>query len=292
MPDKEPRLASVMLGLLRRNAGLRLFLERRIVPKLQEPRFVLIENASYMGRGGLLTRTLHEAGLVVAEAQHGLISRQHYVYNYSPACLNDLQHPSRLYLPDILFTFGDYWSEQAQMPVEKISIGSPHLTRVVHNLRSVQVIADQILVLSGDARALELTQELARAFPQRRIVFKLHPIESHLTASYSAQLPFQNVTVADFANVYELIAASAIIIGHSSTALIEAVAFPGKRIFYHDAEFIPPDVGDQFTEAADLIALIENPSRGFPSARAEKFWTFDYEERLAQFARLRLSARA
>ena len=292
MPQNEAGLELSMRAHLTRYQALRTFMTRWIIPKMRKPYFAVIENASYLGREGLLTKILHEAGFQIAEVQHGLISPKHYVYNLPPSCLQATEHPSHIYMPDIFFTFGDYWSAFAQIPAEKISIGSPHLARMFRSLPTIPVNVGQILVLSGDVRALELTRELAQAFPHCSIVFKLHPAESHLFDSYSAQLQFSNVRVVGFANVYELIAASEVIVGHSTTTLIEAVAFSNKRIFYHDSEFIPPDVGDQFVEAADLIEMIKNPSRGIPRSDAAKFWTFDVEERLARFAAERLHIQA
>lgn len=283
-------LAAVITRALTRQNNLRRFFERILLPRVKSARFAFREDASYMGESGLLTRLLHEYGFLVAEPQHGLLSAFHPAYHLPSSVLSNLEHPARAYLPDIFLTYGEYWSQQAHVPAAKFVIGSAQLAAMLAGAEKRIPIENQILVISGDNRALALGKALAEALPAHQIVFKLHPLEFAKQEQFQMELNYLNVRVVARTNVYELIAESPVIVGHSSTVLVEAVAFAGKRVFYYEPAFIPAEVGTRFWDAENLVDLILDPSCGHPQAQPSDFWELDVEARAAAFARTYLRA--
>lgn len=256
-----------------------------IVPKLRHTSLVWVDNACYLNRQGLVTRALHEQGLRVAEVQHGIIYPQHYAYNYPVSCLQESQHPCRLYLPDLFLTYGDYWKGQNRIPSEQYTVGHVQLSRTVRALKQLKGVDGQILVISGDARTLELTHALAKHFPQRKIILKLHPGETSLYASYTNEMSYPNVAIVLHDDVYRLVAESEIVIGYNSTVLIEAAAFPNKRIFFYEKNIIPPTVGSRFSSIPDAIEQISDLTSGYGQATPDTFWALNYEDRLKAFSK-------
>lgn len=285
-PEHLPRLIGFLERFVREYRVIRPVLEKYIAPKLAQ-KFALVTCAAYMGREALVTATLHDLGFHVAEAQHGLINPLHLAYNLPEAYQHNPLHPSRRYLPDTLLTYGDHWSGVTQMPSAKVAVGYPHLSKIVE--RSMKTAASSepsILVLSQPTvtdRAADLACKLAAAFPKQQIIFKLHPQESHLTDRLPQLQALSNVTIIGRADVYELIARSQSIVGFSTTVLVEAVAFPGKRIFFNEPDEIPAEAGEPFADAEDLIGMLEQPDRGFPRCDPGFFWAVDWQARMDHF---------
>jgi hypothetical protein len=138
--------------------------------------------------------------------------------------------------------------------------------------------------------SVALAEQVAKAFPERQIVFKLHPLDPYTEEAYGTLQALPNVKVVTRADVYQLVAESEIILSYySTTVLIEAVAFPGKRIFYHEVGILPAEIGDHFESADDLIDLIRDPARGFPRCQPDQFWASDWQERLNKFLEAHVS---
>ncbi|GEM_PF-2645880 len=268
---------------------------RRIIARTLTPRIALsphkkrvawIENACYLEQSGLLTSLLHEYGFIVFEAQHGLLSPFHAAYHVPIDVIDNAEHPARVYYPDVFLTFGDYWSQQARIPSEKFTIGSPQISRMLNRLDSAKTTKHkQVLVISGDTRAVNLAKVLAQALPDHRFIFKLHPLEFARQDEMTALLNYPNMRVLGKTDIYSLIAESEIIIGHNSTALVEAAAFANKRIFFYEPAFIPAEVGTRFEDAETLVRLILDSSTGHPSAQPNDFWELHIQERLEAFGR-------
>lgn len=287
----KPSLINEITNQLVRLPALRRFVTRHILCRIGNPPTAFIENATYMGRPGILTALLHDAGYTIFEAQHGLISDYHMAYTWPERVIKDPQHPARRYVPDVYLTFGEFWSQRARIPADTLSVGSARLAKNIDVLdRTMTSIEGQILVISGDNRALALTQALAKAFPERPITFKLHPIELYRLGEFQVALNFPNVRVVGHGDTYALIAQSEVIVGHSSTVLVESVAFPDKRIFYFEPAFIPAEVGDRFTSAEELINLIKDSTKGQPSVASSEFWELNLNEGIERFRMRYLSS--
>ena len=61
--------------------------------------------------------------------QHGAILQSHLGYHADDFIVNHDEYAT--YLPDILYSFGDYWKQYIDWKYEIISVGSPHLNRYI-----------------------------------------------------------------------------------------------------------------------------------------------------------------
>jgi hypothetical protein len=289
-PHLQTRLASSMQRLAGLYRTLRPILTKHIAPRLKHP-LVIMEDSHYMGRNALVTKTFHDLGFHIAEPQHGMINSIHYAYQYPLSCFQP-EHPCRTYLPDTLLTYGNYWSNVVNTPAEKIVVGLPYLTKTAQRLTS-KGQGKQILVLSSwviSEATSALGARLAEAFPDWTLVFKLHPLENSDDPAYTPLQEFTNIQVVTRADVYQLVAESDVIIClYSTTVLIEATIFPGKRIFFQELGTLPPDIGEHFSDTDELINLIKDPGRGLSRCQPDDFWASDWQHNLSQFLDRHLS---
>jgi hypothetical protein len=292
-PALRARLAQLMQRFTQEHRIVRGLIARCIASRLKNA-FAIVEDASYVGQNAIVTKTLHDMSFTVAEPQHGVIHPLHYAYQLPPSCL-DAAHPCRVYLPDNLLTYGQYWSDIVNIPGGKTVIGLPYLSKIAQNVAPKQEAhSGQILILSSSVvvqPTVTLAQQLAKAFPERTILFKLHPLDSYTAEDYHALRTLPNIKVVTRADVYQLIAESEVVLSYySTTVLVEAVVFPGKRVFFHEVGLLPPDIGEHFDAADDLIALIRDPTRGFPRCQPDQFWASNWQERLSKFLKEHLTS--
>jgi len=197
-------------------------------------KYFFVEDSSYLGQKASINFLLHKHGFKIIECQHGLVASDHDAYNYSADVLTNLNHPARYYLPDIFLTFGEYWNSIINIPSIKITMGMKYL----NDFRETEMILENkpgsILIISSgpiSKKTLQIAKTLAVSFKNHTIYYKLHPAEIHLKEFYQELSEFQNITVFDRENPYNLIAKSNIIVGIESTLIMEALAFKGKEFF-------------------------------------------------------------
>ncbi len=279
-------LVNMITRYVKEFSAVQLILDRYIVPKLK-CRTVLVEGACFLGHKALLTKSLHNLGCDVFELQHGTISHETYAYRISDAYNNNPNHPSHAYYPDYLLMYGEYWTQIAKVPSQKIVVGSPQLSMGVERAKiNVATVNGQILVLSQPtirSKVLEVINQLAQSFPGRHLILKLHPLEFGLENEISHSVNFSNVEIVGQADVHQLIAASEVVVGYSTTVLVEAVAFSGKRIFFGETGIFSASIGDFFSDAEVLVKLINDPTKGLPQISSEMFWASDWQRRLREF---------
>jgi hypothetical protein len=292
IPAQQSYLAALMTRYVKMYHDLKPVFARFIAPRVQH-RLALVEDAAYLGQEAVKTKILHDLGFHVAEPQHGIIMAWHCSYNFPPEILENPSHPAQAYLPDTFLMHGAYWATFVHMPGAKVIIGYPHLSKTVEQVSShISAVASSILVLSQPNitdKAVQLTQDLARAFPESAITIKMHPNELQSASRFAPLGVLPNVQVIGHMDVYKLVAANEIIVGFSTTVLVEACAFPGKRIFFNEFDIVPNSVGDCFTDSESLIDLIRDPVRGFPRCQPDQFWASDWQERLNKFLEVHLT---
>jgi hypothetical protein len=285
-PTLAPTLRRALVKYLGYHRTLTPLLVKRILPRLSG-RLAFVNTAAYLGRMAVLTRALHEHGFTVVEAQHGIIYLAHPAYNYPLVCHRP-DHPAQTYLPDKFLTFGPFWNDNIRLPAEPVMIGYPRLMEMVERLqRSIQPDSKQILIASGSNitnKMVDIALHLARVFPDHRIIFKLHPGEISFAAERCQPLQgVANIEIVGIANIHELIARSAMVIGEATTVLFETLAFAAKRIFILHNDFMPEGVGDSFSTPEELAALIRDPQAGHPRRPPSDFWADDPPGRIQRF---------
>lgn len=164
-------------------------------------------------------------GIPVVELQHGVIHPGHLGYSY-PA--STTKHA----FPDYLFTFGDFWTKQANFPLDSssiIPIGYPYLERELAASETADD-GDGVLFISQGTIGEELSKlaiKLAEKNPELEIIYKLHPGEYRNWKETYPWLTGESITVVDSDRppLYEMFRSCGVQVGVGSTALYEGVAF-------------------------------------------------------------------
>ena len=195
------------------------FVLKRIRPK------VIVLLTSY-GKEDLIepAKSLH---IPVIELQHGVINRYHPGYSFPKK-----KHQKTTF-PDLLFTFGDYWSESVEYPIDDkdvVSVGYPYLDeeRIMYSKLKKK---KQILVISQWTIGEDISKFTAELSKVKDlgydIIYKLHPSEYTDWQTKYPWLVGTGVKVIHDSkkSLYKLFAESEIQIGVYSTAVFEGLAF-------------------------------------------------------------------
>ena len=228
-------------------------------------------------------------GMVTAEYQHGAVSSGHDAYNFAPAILNNDNY--RQILPDFFLTYGSWWGEQINAPVEKLAIGNPHRAETLGGSSSDSSRGRRILVL-GDgietALYLELCERLAVTLGSRReVVFRPHPLErDSVLANHSGGFAGK-VNVDAHEDLYESFREAAAVVSEVSTGLFEAIGLV-PRIYIWDTPkarySYPVHPFHRFSDADELAHLILEKSAGRVSpADMESIWAPNWRRNYLAF---------
>lgn len=222
-PATIARLEAGMLAVSQRLAAY-----ARIYGRLLDrigPRSVIMANASYMNRTPLLP-LLRQRNIPVYEPQHGWIGPSHASYNFGAA----FSEPElKAYLPDVLLTFGDFWSDAIHHPSAKVAIGKASLEKAVTRAQEGLTTRDRILLVSSVYRTDELIG-FARLVRQRlprelTVVIRPHPSERPSSeTSFAEAIRHDGIELDDETDLYRSLARSRAVVGYSSTVLFEALA--------------------------------------------------------------------
>ena len=187
----------------------------------------------------ICNKVFHEYGIPVIEVQHGQIGSGHVAYNLT-------SNSTKMYLPDIVATFGQYWIDECGYPLKEkrmVPVGSIPLE---HDVMKFSKTRDNehhvILVISQgqDGGTLsKLTCDLVKILDLSRykIVYKLHPSEFKSWQSIHPDLVEIQDQISIASNECELgyyINESTAVVGISSTVLFEAIAYQ-KNVFIVNA---------------------------------------------------------
>lgn len=226
-------------------------------------RLLLQEDSCYGGAGISFMHGARLNGIIVAEYQHGAISKGHDAYNVAKALVDsDL---FKTVLPDYLLTYGNWWSNQANIPVKKIAIGNPHLTEAISYTDSCKSKKNQVLIL-GDGIETEKYINLASAIYNivkdrgMIVVFRPHPFEREKMKS----VIFPNgVQLDSHSDIYASLGESRIVISEMSTGLFEAVGLVDKVLLWETdkSRFAFPDIPfASFKTLDELKSILNNTS--------------------------------
>jgi hypothetical protein len=221
-----------------------------------------------------------ECGVESLEFQHGIIDRGHIAYNY-PAAIADQK---RVYCPDVLLTFSDFWCQDTHYPVGRIvPIGNTILADVETTDKTFDPKNLVMGFISADVfgqSLAELALEYIRLHPQDHIFFKLHPNQfSRRKEYYKLFHDYPNIKVVTNEQPTERMVASCdAIVLIQSTIAYEALqagipVFIYKRMTYyrHDHIFNSPNV--RLIDDARQIVLTGKPPQ--PGPRDVFFDDFD-----------------
>lgn len=190
------------------------------------------------------------------EIQHGTISPFHIGYSYPG-------NSTKQAFPDYLLTFGRFWEETVNLPIDKSRIftfGYPYLdeqlatTAKIAKKKQLVLLSQSSLGNSLVAFALKLLNHLPSDW---ECIYKLHPGEVHDWQNEYPELAASGIQVItrEPPSLYELLAESQIQVGVYSTAIFEGLAL-GCRTYLVNLpghEHMQPLIDE------NICTLINNP---------------------------------
>lgn len=243
-----------------------------------------------------LVAACKKMNIEIIELQHGTISPYHLGYSYPENTRKfDGEIKEIEYFPDKILSFGDYWKNACQFPIDSeniISMGFPYFEE---NSKTYMEIAEdknseeennqktedkQILFISQGVIGKylsELAYETALSINENndsqnfKFIYKLHPGEygtwkenyNYLTKAVN-EFNYFNVIDKSEPPLYELFAKSHYQIGAFSTAIYEGLAFNCKTFIidvpgveYLD-DLIDRDIVKKVNSSEELINYINN----------------------------------
>jgi hypothetical protein len=252
-------------------------------------KLLLKEDACYGGGGISMIHAARLCGMVVAEYQHGAISKGHDGYNIAEALATS--HSFKAVLPDYLLTYGAWWSNQTNMPVQKIAIGNPHLTETLGSLGAVSQNRDQVLIL-GDGIETNMYLNLAsQVFDMVRVqgmqvVFRPHPFEREKVNSLV--LP-NGIRLDSHADIYTSLKESKVVISELSTGLFEAVGVVDKVLLWETdkSRFAFPEIPFMSFSAMDelesLLCEKNSVENGISTVSTIELWEPNWKQNYLHF---------
>ncbi|MFC2081648.1 hypothetical protein ACFLR0_00505 [Candidatus Bipolaricaulota bacterium] len=214
-----------LLSMLRGNLAeraTRLPIYERLLRRIRPKAVVLV--ISY-GKETLI-EACKKLRIPVVELQHGMISDLDFAYSYPGA------KRRKVFFPDFLFVFGDYWKRRIEYPIANdkvLSIGYPYLEQAVGSHADVEK-KQQALFISQGTIGIPLSRLAAELAGMQElglsVVYKLHPGEyGRWRTAYPWLANSRARVIEGESSVYQLFAESQLQVGVYSTALFEGLAF-------------------------------------------------------------------
>lgn len=252
------------------------------------PSLFLAEEGCY-GQMAAFNAAARERGVTVAELQHGAVTSGHDVYNVAQAVQESASF--RRGLPDFFLSYGSWWSNQFNIPVQKWVVGNPHRETIMKTVRPTATARRRVLVL-GDGRELnahlELCHAVAALLPTEdwEIVFRPHPEERRHVLAMDPSA-FGSVTVDRESDIYVSLASTEAVIAELSTGLFDAINL-SRRIFVWDtpkSRFgLPCHPFASVANGAMLAEALSRPETGTLSpAEIESIWASGWRDRFLEF---------
>jgi len=275
-------LASKLAGLPHRKRSY-LALLKRVAPRL-----LLVDSACY-GTSAALLAAARELGVITAEFQHGAVTAGHDAYNVAPAMAANPAY--REAMPEHFLSFGSWWSDQINLPINKVLVGSPHRAAQLRRYPRQGTSRRDVLLL-GDGIETGKYLEFARAASAAlagtdwRVVFRPHPLERAQVAAVM-RTAGDDVAIDTAPDIYEALARSAVVVSEQSSGLFEAIGLADRIFVWNTSKSnfgFPTHPFDIVDQAVDLAPALCNPHAGEVSAEnIEAIWASDWQRRYAGF---------
>jgi hypothetical protein len=244
---------------------------------LADPRLLLIQQGCY-GHRAVVNTVAHRRGLVVAELQHGMITRGHDAYNVAPAMTaSDWYRRSQ---PDTLLTYGDWWSSQVTAPVSAmVPIGDPRTADPASATRD----SHRVLLIGDGIETgwyLDMAARLQRAVGDRSsVLYRPHPLERSRLSEMRV-----SVEIDHEPDVQVSLGRARAVVAEASTVLFQAIGItrtialdtPKSRFYLGDHPF------ERLAEPEGLLPLLDAGPPSHGPERAQ-FWAPDWRERFIRF---------
>lgn len=204
---------------------------------------VIVEVVGYSRNNMIVNEIAKKKGIPTIELQHSQISEQLIQYMW-----NERKKVEQF--PDYLFTFGDFWSKNLQLPIPNeriVAVGFPYFEKQIQETKKKKIdeeLRSDVVFISqymAGAAVYDLALSCCKLNPNLHILYKLHPEEYDIWEQrYPKLKQFPNVKVITDTTVslYDCFAATQAVVGVFSGALYEAIAFDLPIYLYQDYEYI------------------------------------------------------
>ena len=261
------------------------FFIKRLLKKVN-PKVMLVNCASYGHKSAILCYVGKQLGIKIIEPQHG-VTYKCSGYVTSDPIAHDKEYNG--YLPDTLFTFGDYWKDFVNWKYEKVSVGYQYLNE--HASKNVcSEIEYDFLIISQPMNSEEekkkeaFVKELCKTFQDKKVLFRIHPSENYLQQK-SLYKDCYNLDISNSTKVlYEDFNRCDHIIGWFSNCLYECLAFKRFPIIV-DTEYtrsaFPHDLGIWVNRPDELKNIdLDAAQRSF---NYSIYWTADFNNKVKAY---------
>lgn len=256
----------------------------RIFLRFVQPKLIVVNCGCYGDISAITIKVAKSLGIKTAEIQHGIPGA--IAYNYSEILISSTNYGE--YLPDYVFTFGEYWNECMNIPCEKVIIGHPHLNIIasqkdIHNskIQTILFVSQPTIHMN----LLMIAKELSQLLPKDkfRLIFRIHPMEV-ATDSLLADLSANNISLStSLTDLYDDFRKSNFVCGVYSLCLFEAIAFRLK-IFVVENELssliIPAEVGLKVKNANDIVRCLNFKTEDL---NVERYWAKSFTSNYQKF---------
>ena len=226
------------------------------------------------------------AGAITAEYQHGSVFPGHDAYNFADTILES--ETCRKVFPDYFLSYGEWWHDQFNAPVQKVAIGNPHLTEFLNtNLKTQQIKKNEILILSdgiNTEKYIKLAKDIKSSLNNASLVVKLrlHPLEISFRSSIDKSIAFDKE-----ANFYKSASHAKLVIGEVSTGLFEALKFADHVIIWSSKRSrfgfptFPLPSFEKVSEVIHFLNLSKSSTDDYPNLNM--LWKENWKETYKNF---------
>lgn len=287
---EESHLRMIRIELERYAKNMKLIYEyyRKVFTRVS-PKLVFVAQACDGSHAACKIKVLRDLGIPSAEIQHGLISNEHFAYNYSQTAYDSEEY--RSYLPDHFLTFGHFWERTIRLPVHKVVLGSANFNRNFDETRQYHAADDKaadesILILPSTLETYtELIRYLYDKLPDRKLLVKVHPTKINQYEVFK-EMENDRIEVYINENINYFFSRSQTVIGDDSTALYEAAAL-GKQVMIWDTVYSKSfhrAIGRRFADKEELVELLQSDHADTAAdIRPEDIFARDSEKRYRAF---------
>lgn len=257
---------------------------KKKLEKLNPGMVIFSEGNNGDWRHNILFSLLRELKIPSAEVQHG-------TFNIGMKYGADLvlQEEFKKYKTEYIFTFGNYHSEQTNIPAQCISIGhfplEMELDRINAEPHSKDGLLNILFVCEGlppsskNNEFIKTTFAALSKFSQNfRLTVRLHHSET-ADNKYNPFFTFPGTRYSHFEqeSIFGLLASADLIILHASTVAFESIYFKKNPLVFHDqttADYVPKDIGLWFKNEEELLNLLQNPGStlSFDTELRKRYW--------------------
>lgn len=252
------------------------------------PEKLLVGTACYGAAAAVLMTAANRAGIQTAEYQHGAISGGHDGYNFAPIVRDSAEY--RDTLPRHFLSYGAWWGEQINAPLNTVIIGNPHREEMLAQVDAKVTSREDVLILSDGmefSKYLDLARQIAPTAARKglRVVLRPHPLERTLIKSTLAE-SVAGVAIDGNVDLYASLRSAHAVVSEVSTGLFEAIGLADKQFMWDTAKArfgYPRHPFQSFDSAAMLLDMLMQDGAGRPAAPAAAIWATPWRQNYLQF---------